>query len=502
MRGGHRSTLPVTPLIRKTRIDSWTRSKDFRAVSPISTATNAILRNLFPTAGIVWLLLSFQNDDTTKGLTRRMVQTETTRSPVVGSSKSRLLGFLGPGLITGASDDDPSGIGTYSQAGAQFGFSISWTMLFSYPLMTVIQEISGRIGRTTGRGIAGNLRKYYPNWLLQSIVLLLFVANTINIGADLGAMGDATGLLIGGPTLLYVIFYGLFCAAVQIVMQYTRYVSVLKWLTISLFAYFGTVMVVEVPWDEFARGLLVPTLSSDVNFWTTVVAILGTTISPYLFFWQASQEVEDIQAVPEREPLVKKPRQGRDALERIRFDTYIGMALSNLVGLAIVVTTAATLHPAGTTDIETSAQAAEALRPIAGEFAFAIFTLGIVGTGLLSVPVLAGSAAYALGEARGWPIGLARKPKDARAFYATIGLAAVVGSLINFLPINPIRALFWSAVINGVVAVPVMAIMMAIAANSAIMGKFRISKPLQLVGWLATFVMGAAAAGMIVTQFI
>jgi Mn2+/Fe2+ NRAMP family transporter len=260
-------------------------------------------------------------------------------------------------------------------------------------------------------------------------------------------------------------------------------------------------LVVEVPWGELARGLFIPSLSSDVNFWTTVVAILGTTISPYLFFWQASQEVEDIKAVPEREPLVKKPRQGPDALERIRLDTYVGMALSNLVGLAIIVTTAATLHAAGVTDIDTSGQAAEALRPIAGEFAFGVFTLGIVGTGLLSVPVLAGSAAYALGEARGWPIGLAREPKDAIAFYMTIALATLIGSLINFLPIDPIKALFWSAVINGVVAVPIMAIMMIITTNPAIMGQFRISTPLRVVGWLATVVMAAATTGMLVSQF-
>ncbi len=423
-------------------------------------------------------------------------------SPVVEPSKRRLLRVLGPGLITGASDDDPSGIGTYSQAGAQFGFSISWIMLFSYPLMVIIQEISGRIGRTTGRGIAGNLRKYYSNRLLQTIVLLLFVANTINIGADLGAMGDATGLLVGGPRLLYVVFYGLFCVGIQVIMQYSRYVSVLRWLTISLFAYFGTVMVVKVPWDEFVRGLLVPSFSLNLDFWTTVVAILGTTISPYLFFWQASQEVEDIKAVPEREPLVKKPRQGQDALERIRLDTYVGMAFSNLVALAIIVTTAATLHAAGATEIETSAQAAEALRPIAGDFAFGVFTLGIVGTGLLSVPVLAGSAAYALGEARGWPIGLARKPKDALAFYATIAVSTIIGDLINFLPVNPIKALFWSAVINGVVAVPIMAIMMVMTANPAIMGKFQISEPLRIVGWVATFVMAAATTGMLLSQVL
>jgi NRAMP (natural resistance-associated macrophage protein)-like metal ion transporter len=421
--------------------------------------------------------------------------------PVVGPSKPRLLGFLGPGLITGASDDDPSGIATYSQAGAQLGFAIGWTMLFSYPLMAVIQEISGRIGRVTGRGIAGNIRKYYPNWLLQAVVLLLFIANTINIGADLGAMGDAVGLLVGGPHQLYVVLFGAFCAALQIMMQYTRYVSILKWLTLALFAYFGTLLAVKVPWSEVAWGLFVPTLSSDGAFWTAIVAILGTTISPYLFFWQASQEVEDIKAISEREPLMDKPRQGPDALKRIRLDTYVGMAFSNLVALAIIITTAATLHVAGITDIETSSQAAEALKPIAGAFAFTVFTLGIVGTGLLAVPVLAGSAAYALGEARKWPIGLARQPKEAISFYVTIALATMTGTLINFSPIDPIRALYWSAVINGVVAVPVMIVMMLMAADSKIMGKFSITGPLWFLGWTATIVVAAAAIGMGFTAF-
>jgi Mn2+/Fe2+ NRAMP family transporter len=423
-------------------------------------------------------------------------------SPVVGPSKPRLLGLLGPGLITGASDDDPSGIATYSQAGAQLGLAITWTMVFSLPLMSVLQEISGRIGRTTGRGIAGNLREHYPNWLLQATVVLLFCTNTINIGADLGAMGDATGLLLGGPHLAYVIFFGLFCAGLQIALHYSRYVSILKWLTLALFAYFGTVMVVKVPWADFFRGLLIPSFSANVEFWTTVVAILGTTISPYLFFWQASEEVEDIKAIPEREPLIRKPRQGPGALERIRIDTYVGMAFSNLVALAIIVTTAVTLHAAGITDVETSTQAADALRPIAGPFAFTIFTLGIVGTGLLSVPVLAGSAAYAFGEARRWPIGLARRPREAIAFYSTIAAATAIGVLINFLPIDPIKALYWSAVINGVVAAPVMAIMMLMTSNSRIMGQFKISRPLQVIGWTATLVMAAATVGMVVTQFI
>jgi len=409
--------------------------------------------------------------------------------------------MLGPGLITGASDDDPSGIATYSQAGAQFGFSIGWTMVFSYPLMCVIQEISGRIGRVTGRGISGNMREWYPAWLLQSIVALVFIANTINIGADLGAMGDAVGLLIGGPTLVYVVVFAVGCAILEIFMRYKRYVAVLRWLTLALFAYFGTALVVKVPWGEVAYGLFVPTFSSNGAFWTTVVAILGTTISPYLFFWQASQEVEEINAVPTRKPLVDNPRQGPDAFERIRLDTYIGMAFSNLVALAIIVTTAATLHAAGVTDIETSSQAAQALRPVAGPFAFTVFTLGILGTGLLAVPVLAGSAAYALGEACKWPVGLARRPLAAKAFYGTITLATLVGALINFSPINPIKALFWSAVINGVVAVPVMAIMMLITMNPRIMGKFTVTGPLRIIGWAATAIMAAAAIGMGVTAF-
>jgi NRAMP (natural resistance-associated macrophage protein)-like metal ion transporter len=417
-------------------------------------------------------------------------------------SKRRLLQVLGPGLITGASDDDPSGIATYSQAGAQLGYAITWTMLFSYPLMTVIQEISGRIGRTTGQGIAGNIRQHYPNWLLQAIVVLLFAANILNIGADLGAMGDAATLLLGGSRLLYVMAFGVLCALLQIFMRYSRYVSVLKWLTLALFAYFGTVMVVKIPWGEAVRGFLVPTVSLDPAFWITVVAILGTTISPYLFFWQASQEAEDTKEKTERKPLVEAPRQGPDAIQRIRLDTYIGMALSNTVALAIMITTAATLHGAGITDIDSSSQAAEALRPVAGPFAFALFAVGIIGTGLLAVPVLAGSAAYALGEARKWPIGLARKPKNAKAFYAAIATATLVGICINFSPINPIKALYWSAVINGVVAVPVMAIMMLMAVDAKIMGEFTVPWVMRVIGWAATLVMALAVVGMAVTAWI
>jgi NRAMP (natural resistance-associated macrophage protein)-like metal ion transporter len=415
------------------------------------------------------------------------------------AKRPRLIGLIGPGIITGASDDDPSGIGTYSQAGAQFGFAISWTMLFTYPLMVAIQQVSARVGRITGKGLAGNLRQHYPNWLLQSIVALLFLANTINIGADLGAMADALRLLIGGPALIYVVLFGCVCAVVQVFMSYRRYVTVLKWLTLALFAYFGTVLTVHIPWGEAALGLFVPTFLPDASFWTTVVAVLGTTISPYLFFWQASQEAEDTRVRPERKPLVRAPRQGPDEIERIRLDTYVGMAFSNLVALAIIVATAATLHAAGITDIQTSTQAAEALRPVAGPFAFTLFALGIIGTGLLAVPVLAGSAAYAVGEASRWPVGLSRKPKQAKGFYATLAIATLLGVALNFSPINPIKALYWSAVINGVVAVPIMVAMMDMTGNPKIMGAFQIHDGLRLVAWLATAIMAAAAVIMCVT---
>ena len=406
---------------------------------------------------------------------------------------------LGPGLITGAADDDPSGIATYSQAGAQFGFSITWTLLLTYPLMAVIQEISARIGRTTGKGIAANLRHDYPNWVLQCIVGLLVVANTINIGADLSAMADALRLLIGGPLLLYVTLFGGLCSLSQVFIPYSRYVSVLRWLTVVLLAYFATAIVVRVPWGEALAGFFIPTFSADARFWTVVVAIFGTTISPYLFFWQASQEVEEIRNVRARRPLVRSPRQGEDAIRRIKADTYAGMAYSNVVALAIMFTTAATLHATGNTDIETSSQAAQALRPVAGPFAFAVFALGIIGTGLLAIPVLAGSAAYAIGEARRWPIGLDRKPASAKCFYATIVIATVSGIAIAFSPLDPIKALFWCAVINGGVAVPVMAMMMFICTNQKIMKQFVVSGTLKIIGWIATAIMTAAVAGMIAT---
>ncbi len=413
-------------------------------------------------------------------------------SPVVGTSRPRLLGVLGPGLITGASDDDPSGIATYSQAGAQFGYGLSWTLLLTYPLMCAVQMIAARVGRTTGHGLAGVLRRHYPNWLLQLLVFLLIAANTINLGADLGAMADAFTLVLPGPPKwLLIVFFAAICVYAQVFLQYTRYVAVLKWLTLALFAYFAAVMTTQVDWRALAKGLFVPELQWDKTYLTTVVALFGTTISPYLFFWQAAQEVEDIHAYPHRHRLTRSPKQGPPALRRIEIDTLVGMAFSNLVALAIVVTTAATLNAQGVTDIQTSAQAAEALRPIAGEFAFLVFALGIIGTGLLAVPVLAGSAAYALGEARKWPVGFARKWQEAKAFYATVALATMVGMILNFTEIDPIKALYWSAVINGVTAAPVLIALMLIARRRDIMRGFTIGSALTILGWSATALMGA-----------
>ena len=421
--------------------------------------------------------------------------------PVVGTSRPRLLSVLGPGLITGASDDDPSGIATYSQAGAQFGYGLTWTMLFTYPLMAAVQMISARVGRTTGRGLAGNLRVHYPGWLLQGLVAILLIANTINLGADLGAMADASRLLLPGPAWLFIVLFAAVCVYMQVFLQYTRYVAVLKWLTLALFAYFAAAVSIEIDWGTFAHGLLVPNVTSAKDYITTIVAVFGTTISPYLFFWQAAEEVEDIKTFPHRQDLVDAPEQGEPALKRIEIDTLVGMAFSNLVALAIMVTTAATLNAKGTTDIQTSAQAAEALRPIAGQFAFAVFAIGIIGTGLLAVPVLAGSGAYALGEARRWPTGFSRSWQEAKAFYATVALATLVGMVMNFSGIDAIKALYWSAVLNGVVAVPVMATMMLMAARSDIMGRFAIGGALRWLGWIATVVMAAAAIAMLATSF-
>lgn len=396
---------------------------------------------------------------------------------------------LGPGLITGAADDDPSGIGTYSQAGAGFGYAISWTMLLTFPLMLAIQEISARLGRVTGHGIAGNVCRHYSRTLTLGLVTLLFFANVINIGANLGAMADSLKAVGGGSAIIYVLGFGIAVILAEIFLPYQRYVTVLKWLTLSLFSYIATLAVVEVEWGQAIKSLLVPTIEWRSEYVMMIVAILGTTISPYLFFWQASQEAEDQRVDENKSPLLEKPRDAAPEFRRIRLDTMVGMAFSNLIAIAIIFTTAATLHASGNTEIESSVDAAKALEPIAGQLASLLFAAGIIGTGLLSIPVLAGSAAYGIGEAMRRPVGFSRKPRRAVTFYAIIALSTTVGIALNFFPVSPIAALYWSAVINGVLAAPVMIILMLMTRRKEVMGKFTIIGPLATLGWAATGVM-------------
>jgi NRAMP (natural resistance-associated macrophage protein)-like metal ion transporter len=403
---------------------------------------------------------------------------------------------LGPGLITGAADDDPSGIATYSQAGAQFGFSMLWTVLLTYPLMVGIQMISAKIGRVSGQGLASNIRLHYPVGLLYFIVGLLLVANTINIAADVAAMAAALKLMVGGSSHWYVIGFGVVSLLLQLFIPYSRYVRILKWLTLALLAYVATVFVVHIPWPQVLINTVLPQVSWKPGYITTVVAVFGTTISPYLFFWQASQEVEEQQANPQAQNLKDAPDQAKANFSRIKADTIIGMGFSNLVAFCIILTTAVTLHLHGVTNIQTSAQAASALRPIAGEFAFWLFSAGIIGTGLLAIPVLAGSAAYAMAGAFDWRNSLELKPRVALGFYGIITISTVIGVGLCFTPIDPIKALYWSAVINGVISVPIMAVMLLMAVRPDIMGQFVISFRLKALGWLCTAVMAIAVAAM------
>jgi NRAMP (natural resistance-associated macrophage protein)-like metal ion transporter len=406
---------------------------------------------------------------------------------------------LGPGLITGAADDDPSGIATYSQAGAQFGFLTLWTIIFTYPLMVGIQLISARIGRVTGHGLASNIGRNFPRPVLYFTVALLVVANTINIAADIAAMGDALQLVVGGPPHVYAVVFGIVCLLLQVFLSYQRYVRYLKWLTLALLSYVALVLTIEIPWQEVARHSLTPHFALTTEYLTVIVAVFGTTISPYLFFWQASQEVEELDADPAAGALAHAPEGAAEHLRRIKIDTYLGMAFSNIVAFCIILGTAATLNAAGVTDIQTSAQAASALRPLAGHFAFLLFALGIIGTGMIAVPVLAGSAAYAVAETFEWKRGLDLKLLEAREFYTIIALATLGGVALDFSPIDPIRALFWSAVINGVIAVPIMVVMMLLADDAKVMGGFTITRRLKALGWLATGTMAAAVAAMFAT---
>ncbi len=416
--------------------------------------------------------------------------------------KRKITDKLGPGLITGASDTDPSNIATYSQIGAQFGYQMLWTAWFLYPLMAAIQEISSRIGRVTGQGLGTNIGRYYPRWLLYGIMALLLFANTINLGADLGAMGSALQLLIGGPAIGYSIFFGLLCVLLEVFIKYDRFAHILKWLTLVLFSYVGTAFAAQVDWPQALKNFLLPTLQLKADYMMGLVAVFGTSISPYLFFWQASQEVEIERETPGKKALKAAPQQAPDELKRIQIDTYAGMALSQFISFFIVVTAAATLPNLGIKEVPTAAQTAEALRPLAGDFAFFLFSIGIIGTGLLSVPALAGSAAYAVAETMRWPEGLSRNPRQAKGFYGVVALTTLIGAAINFFDINPIKALYVSAVINGLVAVPIMVLMMLLASRTKTMGKFVVSPGLKVLGWFATAVMAVAGGGLIVNLFI
>ena len=407
-----------------------------------------------------------------------------------------LLNKLGPGLITGAADDDPSGIATYSQGGAQFGFNLLWTLLLTFPLMAAIQMVSALIGRVTGRGLAYNMGRVMPRGLVTVLVGLLFLANTVNVGADLAAMGAAAELVAGWGRHFFTILFALVSLGLQLFVPYRRYARLLTVLTFSLFAYVAILFFIPLDWKAVGAGLLGlhPDLNRDAA--VTIVAIFGTTISPYLFFWQSAQEVEEVDQKPDEHPLVEAPGEAPEAYARIRIDTIAGMAVSNLIAIAIMIATAATLNKAGVTDIQTAADAAKALQPVAGHFAFELFALGIIGTGLLAIPVLAGSAAYAVGEARGWKTGLDNMPWQAQGFYGVIGAAVLLGLGIDYSPLDPIQALYWSAVLNGVIAVPMMAAMMFVASHRC-MGDFRVGPVLGTLGWISTGVMAAAAIAMI-----
>lgn len=407
-------------------------------------------------------------------------------------------GRLGPGLITGAADDDPSGIATYSQAGAQFGLNMLWMPVFTYPLMLAVQSICARVGRVTGNGLAANLNQIFPRSLVVGLVGLLFVANTINIGADLAAMGAAVELLTGWGQDLFTLVAAMLSLLLQMFVPYHRYVFILKWLTLVLFAYFGVILSIRIDWGLVARRVVLPDIVLSGAFVTTAVAVFGTTISPYLFFWQTAEEVEEMEAKHRPVLLDVTPGAAKLELKRIETDTIVGMALSNLVAFAIMLTAAMTLHQAGLTDIQTSAQAANALRPIAGQLAFLLFSLGIIGTGLLAVPVLAGSTAYAAAEVFGWKKGLENEPADAKGFYAVIVVSMLIAVGVVFSPLDPIKALFWSAVVNGVIAVPILGATMILATRRDEMGAYVASPGQRIFGWAATAIMGIAAAGLFI----
>ena len=401
---------------------------------------------------------------------------------------------LGPGLTTGACNDDPSSVGTYSQVAAQFGYGLAWTLPFSYPLLVAVQEISARIARVTGCGIAGNLRRHCPGWLAAALIVLLSAANVFNLAADLGAMGAVLRLAVAGPALLYVCLLGAASVLVELLTRYARYVRLLRWLSLSLLSYVVCAFMVEVPWRQILRTLLWPTLSASPQYVLAVLAALGTTISPYLLFWQAQQELEQRQHDGSAPQLLRAPEQAPGEFARIRFDTLIGMGLSGVVALFIVITTASTLHAHGVQTIQSAADAAEALRAVGGRFTFILFALGILGTGLLTLPALSTSTAYAVGELLSWRVGRRHPRTRAPAFYAAIAAATALAVALNFSAMNPMRALYWSAALNGVTAVPLLTALMYLATNAGVMGPLQLPAGLRVLGWLAVAAMSCSVA--------
>ncbi len=414
--------------------------------------------------------------------------------------KEHPLARVGPGLITGVADDDPSGIATYSQAGAQFGLNMLWTMPLAFPLMAAIQSMCARIGRVTGKGLAANIKITFPPIVLYSVVALLLIANTLNIAADVAAMGEVAELITGVNRHWMTAFFVFGTVLLQVFIPYHRYVNFLKWLTISLLAYAAVLFTVHVPWGEVMKQTLQPTFIFNADSAAVIVGVFGTTISPYLFFWQASEEVEDMHIKKEALPLLNNKRVAGKELRRIRWDTWSGMFYSNITAYFIILATAVTLNVYGITDINTAAQAASALRPLAGDFAFLLFAMGILGVGFIGVPVLAGAGAYALSEVLNWNTGLERKVADAQGFYSIITVSVFLGLAIQYTPISPMKALFWSAVINGIIAVPLMVVVILLVSKKSVMGKFTASRPIIILGWVAVAVMGFAAIGMLIPK--
>jgi NRAMP (natural resistance-associated macrophage protein)-like metal ion transporter len=421
--------------------------------------------------------------------------TEITR-PVSRPSRGVVLRLLGPGLVTGAADDDPSGIATYSQAGAQFGYGLLWTVFLTIPFMIAIQLVSALIGRVTGKGLAANVMEIAPRWLVLGLVFLLVAANTFNIAADIAAMAEALSLVIGGLNHEHALIFASASTLLQVFVPYRRYAPVLKFLTLTLFAYVATAFTVKIPWSTALLATVSPKVTFNAEYFLMVVAVLGTTISPYLFFWQASQEVEEMNKGKVRRPLRELSRGGSVELDRIKVDTTVGMFFSNIIAFFIILTTASVLHAHGITNINSATQAAEALRPLAGDATFALFALGIIGTGLLAVPVLAGSAAYGVSEVFGWHATLEAKAPDAIGFYSIIAAATAIGFGLGFTGIDAIHMLVWSAVLNGIVAVPIMAMMMVIVANRKLMGRFKARTWLVALGWVGTAIMGVAVIAL------